>query len=562
MKNLHLKIFFALMMLLTGAFAANGRQIKSYPDVEKVTVFTDRSIYITGEKVQFSAFIRSAFQQEPPLSLILYVEIVTTDGKSIVREKFPVKNYFAEGSLSVPKDIITGIYYLRAYTKYMRNSGPEAYSYLALKIVNPLRNDIIQGSDTAGIAKAEANHADYADTFVISSDKNEYKPREVVHVSIIAQDIRPGDIQGLCISVVPEASYSENMLQLPVRDSQVKSLRYYPENRGVSLTGELKENASGNTIAGARVNLSIIGKGREFMAMQTDSSGRYFFTLPAYTGRRDLFLSAVNSLDSHPEIIVDNDFCTEPVHLPSPIFKLSADEYAATYKMALNARLWEIFAPDTIPCKDQVEISDRAFYGKPSATLIIDKYIQLPTLEDYFFELPTFVKVRKRHGEKYLKVIGSQAEMTFFDPLIMVDWVAIDDPAKILAIQPQDVERIEFVYEPYVKGDVTYGGIVSIISKRGDFAGIDLPASGKFINYRFLAEESTCRKSEPAIANIPEVRNTLFWEPNLELNAIDGAGITFTTPDTPGRYLILLNGVTRDGYNVTYKKEFDVSQEK
>ena len=550
------------MMLLTGAFAANGRQIKSYPDVEKVTVFTDRSLYITGEKVQFSAFIRSVFQQEPPLSVILYVEIVSPDGKSIAREKFSVKNYFAEGDLSVPKDIITGIYYLRAYTKYKRNAGPEAYSYVALKIVNPFRNDVVQGSDTAVTSMAESNHTDYADTFVISADKKEYKPREVVNVSIIAKDIRPGDVQGLCISVIPEASSSENMLQLPVRDSRVTSLRYYPENRGVSLTGELKENASGKAIGGARVNLSIIGKGREFMAMQTDSSGRYFFTLPDYTGRRDLFLSAANTLNSHPEIIIDNDFCTEPVQLPSPIFKLSAEEYAATYKMALNARLWEIFAPDTIPCKDHVEISDGAFYGKPSATLVIDKYIQLPTLEDYFFELPTFVKVRKRHGEKYLKVIGSQAEMTFFDPLIMIDWVAIDDPAKILAILPQDVERIEFVYEPYVKGDVTYGGIVSIISKRGDFAGIDLPASGRFINFRFLTEESICQKNEPAIANIPDVRNTLFWEPSLELNATDGAQITFTTPDTPGRYLIVLNGVTRDGNKVTFKKEFDVSQEK
>ena len=39
---------------------------------------------------------------------------------------------------------------------------------------------------------------------------------------------------------------------------------------------------------------------------------------------------------------------------------------------------------------------------------ILINYVQLPTLEEYFNELPTLAKVRKRQGEKYFKILGAQ----------------------------------------------------------------------------------------------------------------------------------------------------------
>ena len=549
-----------MLAVLAGTLSARGQQDQTYPAVEKVSLFTDRALYVAGEEVHFSAFLSQHDQKQPELSLILYAEIVSPDGRSLAGSKFPVVNDAANGGLAIPKDIITGVYYLRAYTKYMRNLGPEAYSYAAIKIVNPLRNDVMTGNDTTGFLKGQTDKGNATDAFMISVDKNEYAPRDIVNVSVKATGALEN--KGLCISVVPETSSSGNTLQLPAVDHPVTSLRFYPETRGVSITGELKDNTSGKAVPGARVNLSITGKGRDFMAMETDSTGRYFFSLPAYRGYRDLFLCAGNTTDFRPKILVDNDFCAVPVHLPSPGFKLTADERAVAYNMVINARLAKIFAGDTIPCANVDARADRAFYGKPSAILVIDKYVQLPTLEDYFFELPTFVKVRKRHGEKYLKVLGTQAEMTIFDPLMLVDWVAVADPAKILAVSPTNIERIELVYEPYVKGDIVYGGIISIISKRGDFAGIDLPASGIFINYLFLADSPVCTESKSNSPNLPDVRNTLYWDPNLVLNADSNAQFSFTTPDTPGRYAIVLKGINSNGGSFTRTEVFEVKQGK
>ena len=75
--------------------------------------------------------------------------------------------------------------------------------------------------------------------------------------------------------------------------------------------------------------------------------------------------------------------------------------------------------------------------------------------------------------------------MAIYDPLVMIDWVAVSDNESILGTPTQSISRIELVNAPYIKGDMIYGGIISIISKKGDFAGIDLPRNGIFINYKF-----------------------------------------------------------------------------
>jgi hypothetical protein len=292
--------------------------------------------------------------------------------------------------------------------------------------------------------------------------------------------------------------------------------------------------------------------------METDSAGRFFFSLPDYAGYRDLFLCVENTGTADPKILVDNDFCSIPVHIPSNIFTLTRQERETAYNMAVNVQLESFFKIDSIPDEQIDQPEDQAFYGKPDDILYIDNYIQLPTLEEYFNGLPTLVKVRKHQGEKYFKVIGTQTELTDFDPLVLVDLVAIDDPSKVLAISPTNISRIEVVNELYVKGDQTYGGIINIITKRGDFAAIDLPSSGIFINYGFLADGSLYPKIYSPLLHSPDTRNTLYWNPQFVLDKGNTAKVSFTASDTPGRYLIILNGINMKGETISQTSAFEV----
>ena len=557
MKRLISPIGFAL--LLTAHFTIlNGQQILPVHKGERVVLFCDRNLYIAGEQLFFSAFLQTADElATSDEGRILYCEIISPEGNRIAGDKYLIEKLHASGSLAIPDDIITGTYYMRAYTRFMRNTGPSSYHYTRIKIINAGRSEVQTRTDKNQLPDSlvSASRPDSTGySFIVSTDKSRYSTRDSVFVSIYRTDTIKASLKGLSLSVVPEFSVPADTVKLrshvgagSENGQSDNRVFYNPETRGLSIAGKLVDNTSGNPLPYTMVNLSIIGKGRDYMAVQTDSAGLFFFSLPDYTGYRDLFLCAGRASGPDSKILVDNDYCTVPVHLPSGIFILAPQERETAYKMAVNVQLDTYFKVDSIPDVPIEEDDEPAFYGRPDDILYIDDYIQLPTLEEYFNGLPTLVRVRKHRGEKYFKVIGSQAGLNNFDPLIMVDLVAIDDPSKVLNINPANISRIEVVNVLYAKGDVTFGGIINIISRHGDFAGIDLPSSGIFIKYGFLADEGQSRSTSQPPLNFPDARNTLFWEPELVLNQGHSSRVSFTASDTPGRYNVVLSGVNLKG---------------
>lgn len=555
-------VFFILCCQLLCAISVFGQGMKQSSAIEKVSVFTDRSVYCVGESIQFSAeLLRMPGDSSSLESTVLYCELITPEGYRATGNKSLIKDYKSAGCLIIPKDIVTGYYYFRAYTKFMRNKGPEAYSYHLLKIINPLKNDVLITSgqnNLPGYAIVKENGIDNVNAIDISTDKSIYKTRDTVHLKVSGNEQVINELKNLSLAVIPGEAGSSALTVAPPPDVPFVKEQFYSENRGITITGKLLDAQGNAPIAGALVNLSIIGEGRDFMATRTDSAGGFFFSLPYYIGKRDLFICAAKLPGKEPKILVDNEFCTQPVHLPSPSFELSEAEKATAYQMAANMLVQSAFTPDTTSVTEEAEVIEKPFYGTPSEILYLDQYVQLPTLEEYFNELPLMVKVKKRKGEKYFKVFGAQNALDVFDPLVLIDHVAVDDPEKILKVLPQHVARIEIVNEPYVKGSQTYGGIISIISKRGDFAGIDLPSSGIFINYRFLDDNSMCGAFKPAVNQYPDTRNTLFWQPDITPEQLKNTGFVFTTGDSHGEYKAVLRSISPSGKVIITETKFIV----
>jgi hypothetical protein len=96
----------------------------------------------------------------PDLSRILYVDIITPDGTRVTGGKYQVELLSAHGYVKIPEESITGIYYLKSYTRFMRNGNPESYHYVMLKIINPYKTEVltVQGNgDTAMQANSMIN---------------------------------------------------------------------------------------------------------------------------------------------------------------------------------------------------------------------------------------------------------------------------------------------------------------------------------------------------------------------------------------------------------------------
>jgi hypothetical protein len=439
----------------------------------------------------------------------------------------------------------------------MRNKGPGAYHYRLIRIVNPYRDEVLSGqefkSDSAGTLAGE-NRAALSAGFRLAADKAVYQTRERVRFTVESNTGRNGGMF-FCVSGTPSLALRDS-ISIP-RDSISNSSRYLPETRGVSVSGSYTETRSGQPLANARVNLSIIGD-KDMMATLTDQDGQFYFALPDYSGTRDIFLSGENARGKEASILIDNDFCTQAVNLPVPVFHLTAEERVTVLKMAANQKVEEHFSVEETAIDTVLSHRPGAFYGKPDEILFLDKYIDLPTLEDYFHELVGSVGVRKHEGRKIFRFNSYKVEMNIYDPLVMIDWVVIDDLEKLLSVSPRGIERIELVNAPWLKGSITYGGIISFISKKGDFAGIDLPASGTFVNYQFLSETSVTELNGPVSDQKPDARNTICWIPDLKLDNSGRASFEFYTPDTPGIYVIVLSGLNLQGDEIFVMKEIEV----
>jgi hypothetical protein len=130
----------------------------------------------------------------------------------------------------------------------------------------------------------------------------------------------------------------------------------------------------------------------------------------------------------------------------------------------------------------------------------------------------------------------------------MIDGVAIFDVEAVLAVSPRLIDRLEIVNAPYIRGNVTFGGIISLISKNNDLGYIDLPSSGLLVDYQML----DLPREDPEMQGIgdprmPDVRNTLYWNPELSPSPGTDQRISFRTSDLKGEYEILIRGTGSDG---------------
>ena len=563
MYKRHISIF-ALLMLAWPCFAASPF-ISPAQNNEKVVLITDRSVYITSEQVKFFASLSAGKEASKPVeSEILYCEIITPDGNRIAGNKYLISDNSVSGCIDIPENLVSGAYYIRAYTKVMRNNGPESYGYNQVIIINPFRDEVLaknnksQGTATQVIPVKSRS---MSDALFVAADKNRYAARETVTVSLSLAPVNEDDqntpLNNVCISVIPGNYISKPVAVVQADKKPDGKSDYFPETRGLSVTGKLTQNPSGIPVIDKKVNLSIIGEGRDFMSVRTDSTGQFHFAMPSYTGTRDLFLCAEKIDSVKVKIWVDNDFCTMPVKLPSPAINLSDDDLKNIHNMAQNVQISSHFYTDSVRNTRNPKTEKYAFYGKPTNIIYIDKYIQLPTLEEYFNELPSEVKVRKRKGQPRFDVLGTRG-VSLYEPLVMVDYVAVDEPAKVLAASPQNISRIEVVKDDYIKGGQTYGGVVSIISKKADFAGIDLPSAGIFINFNFLGENSCKAEGTDFTASQPDTRNTALWKPGIKIKNGTTEKYSFTAPDTPGTYTIMTEGINNKGEMVTVTTSFEV----
>ena len=89
---------------------------------EKLYLFTDRNLYASGEKVSFRLYnLSHPLLKENNWSRVFYLELINSRNAAVARGKYQVYAWGSDGQIIIPDTVSTGHYYLRAYTRWMRN---------------------------------------------------------------------------------------------------------------------------------------------------------------------------------------------------------------------------------------------------------------------------------------------------------------------------------------------------------------------------------------------------------------------------------------------------------
>ena len=499
-------------------------------------------------------------------SKVLYVELIKWNGVKLANLKLKLDKSGSSASLRIPGDLLSGNYYLRAYTKWMRNFSANDYAYRLIKIVNPYNAGTDAGpAEVPDSRKSILNRRPSKELIQginCSMNKSQYQPREKAEVVLYINNDKSIVCHDFCVSIAKAGSIDTSSLFLKpeLETSGIKwgDIEYLPEIRGITISGKIIDKASNTPKKNLLVNLSEPSNGEFFSVYQTRDKGRFIFSLPNLYGKYDFFIQSEASDTGVSEFFIDNGFCNRPVLLPYVAFSLNEDEKHLVRDMIVNMQLNEKFFshPDTA-IKLQINRHQPVpFYGNRTH-YYTKKYIELPNIEEFFIEIIPEANVVNNNGKAELKIAGNTG-FSNYPPLIFLDNIPVNNDDRLLKLPLNKIERVEAIESGYMVGNMKYSGLVSIYSKNKDFAGIDLNKNSMFFAFDLFSDENSefTFGENSYDSRVPDRRNLLYWNPDIQLSVGQKTTISFYTSDNKGDYAVYIFGKNNGDDREVYGKYF------
>ncbi len=522
---------------------------------EKVYLHTDKPYYYAGD----SLFFKGYFAYGNPylrdeLSKVLHVEVISNARDILLAKKFPIRDGIVVGDLLLPDSLAGEHYYLRAYTNWMRNYGPNQYFMQTLPILNPYKR----------IVAAEGISQWTNQGVQLQADKLSFGPREEVNLRLQLTDAkgRPAPAT-LSVSVwdaeqlVPIGREKDIQTSLQLSDipEELGTDRFsYPIESRISVTGKVTD-AKGK------------GVGTEITAFVNDFQGMISLTSNA-TG--DFAMENMEFYGSLRLGLVASDKKGRPldVQLQEPL-KAPVVLPLAPYFPKVNTLATPAKIPDpevANPEANEEKVQQKAIYGNPDFIIEGEKLTKTGSTTDLVNSLVgnipgAQVTLVGGTGQQTIRLRGGAVSaFGSMEPVVMVDGVVLVGGGmstaadNIRTINPFDIDRVEVVSRMVpMLGDQGRNGVIAIYLKDKMDEGQENPLEGKgIVTYTLegfqVPSNFTPRTHGPdSPMGEKDDRQTLYWNPYLVTNEKGELLLSFFSNDLGGPVVIEVRGLTVEG---------------
>jgi hypothetical protein len=325
---------------------------------------------------------------------------------------------------------------------------------------------------------------------------------------------------------------------------------FAPEYRGHLITGQIKQ-PDGSPATSILTYLSSPDKVVRIYPSISNAEGKVKFEAKQFPGSRRIIVQTAT--DSLYKIEIDNPFASAFASFTPGNLQLSEEMENELVARTIGMQVQDIFVENSRERFVPKAIDSLGFYGRPDESFLLDQYTRFPVMEEVMREYVPGVLVRKRRDGFHFLVLDKVHKAAMKeDPLIMLDGVPIVDTDDIMAFDPRKVRKLEVVTRPYYLAHVSFPGIVSYTTYNGDLAGFQFDAQTVQLDYEGLqvqrefykpVYENQSQRSE----RTPDMRNLLYWNPNVKTGSSGKAEIEFFTSDIEGPYIIRIEGMSKTG---------------
>jgi hypothetical protein len=174
-------------------------------------------------------------------------------------------------------------------------------------------------------------------------------------------------------------------------------------------------------------------------------------------------------------------------------------------------------------------------------------------MEEVIREYVTPITLSKNEGRFQLAVYDDQNKR-FFDkaPLVLLDGVPILNMDKFIEYDPLKIRKLEVVSRTYFSGNLAFNGIANFITYNGKMEGYELDPRATLIDYKGLQIQrefmAPVYENQAQIDNrSPDFRHLLHWSANINTSSKGKINTAFYTSDVPGKYAIVIQGISKQG---------------
>jgi hypothetical protein len=567
-------LFIGIFFLVqgTGVYAGNG------DPVERLWMVHDRELYLDGDTIWLKITGTDARSGKMlSLSSTAYVELVGRGEQLVARTKIPLSNATGCGWILIPEGLLSGNYYLRAYTSWMKNGGPGEYAYSMVSVVNPFQplyhsrnrtsGDTVGGSGAYKSGSSEFQKIGESEkemklSLDMGMEKTTFRRGEPARLSIRVSDMNNRPVEAhLSASVyfTDTSLVKSRGLMIQTGASGLSAyekshLLHYPELTGAAVSGRVLDRNTGEPVSGTLITCTSLGQASRFQVFRTGLDGRFRFVPRTEQAVADLVFH-VPGKDVPIDIIPDDPYYDRFPEISLPVLQLEESHLSYVEQLSVNRQVTEQYENAGKPAPEHPGGGNAFFYGQPSETVDLEDYIRLPVMEEVFRELVRTVILYRSGGEMKLGIIDAVTiDIIGENPLFLLDGVPLEGHGAILGLDPSLLRFIRVVDSRYFVGEMEFDGIIDLESDRGDYRDFELPSST--VLYRFQGATTNCRDhsapGDPVPGSgkgdhQPDFRTLLYWNPEFLTGAGGTAEISFSTPDVPGSYQVVVEGVTRDG---------------